>query len=297
MTDFVVYPAIDLRGGKVVRLAQGDPARQTVYADDPAEVARRWLADGATWLHVVNLDGAFGEAGQANALALRDILATGARVQFGGGLRAMSDVEQALSMGAARVILGTVAVENADLVREAIARFGPDRVGAGIDARDGRVRVRGWGTDAGIDPIVLGKQLGSMGVVTAVFTDIARDGVGPGVNVAASRRMADETGLSIIASGGVASIEDVHRAREAGLAGVIIGRALYEGRVDLREALSAQRVTRPHCKKPDLTATPKGGRRTQPRKKKRGRRARSFLGILCVLCALRGEISLFSEES
>ncbi len=235
MADFIIYPAIDLRGGKVVRLAQGDPHRQTVYGDDPAEAARRWLAEGATWLHVVNLDGAFGEASRANMAALESIVATGARVQFGGGLRAMAEVERVISLDVARAILGTVAVANPDLVREAIERFGTDRVGVGIDAREGRVRIRGWTQEAGIDPIALGKQLRSVGVTTVVFTDIARDGIGRGVNVDASRRLADETGMSIIASGGVASLDDVRRARAAELSGVIVGRALYEGRLTLKE--------------------------------------------------------------
>ncbi len=240
MADFIVYPAIDLRGGRVVRLAQGDPARQTVYADDPSEIARQWLAEGARWLHVVNLDGAFGQANRANMTALEGILAAGARVQFGGGLRALADIERALAIGVARVILGTLAVENRAWVREAIERFGPDRIGVGIDARDGCVRVRGWAQDAGLDPIALGKQLRAIGVTTVSFTDIARDGVGRGVNVEASRRLAGETGLAVIASGGVASLDDVRRVRDAGLAGLIVGRALYEGHVTLKEILDRQ---------------------------------------------------------
>lgn len=237
MAEFVVYPAIDMRGGKVVRLAQGDLARQTVYGDDPAEVARRWLDQGAQWLHVVNLDGSFGEAGAANAAALERIVATGARVQLGGGMRTLADIERALALGVARAIIGTAAVENPELVREAIERFGPQRIGGGIDARDGRVRVRGWLEDTGVDVAVLADQLRAAGVTTIVFTDIARDGIGTGVNVDATKALADSTGQQVIASGGVASAEDVRRVRAAGLAGVIIGRALYEGQVDLREML------------------------------------------------------------
>jgi phosphoribosylformimino-5-aminoimidazole carboxamide ribotide isomerase len=238
MDEFIVYPAIDLRGGKVVRLAQGDLARQTVYGDDPAAVARRWLADGATWLHVVNLDGAFGEAGAANASALERIVATGARVQFGGGLRSLADVERVIELGVARAILGTVAVENPALVSEAIERFGPKSVGVGVDARDGRVRVRGWTEDSGVDTVVLGSQLRSIGVEIVVFTDVARDGIGTGVNVGATLELARAAGLRVIASGGVAASDDVQRVREAGLAGVIVGRALYEGQIDLREILN-----------------------------------------------------------
>jgi phosphoribosylformimino-5-aminoimidazole carboxamide ribotide isomerase len=237
MAEFVVYPAIDMRGGKVVRLAQGDLARQTVYGDDPAAVARRWLGEGAQWLHVVNLDGSFGEAGAANAAALERIVATGAQVQLGGGMRTLADIERALGLGVARAIIGTAAIENPALVREAISRFGPERIGGGIDAREGRVRVRGWLEDTGVDATVLADQLREAGITTIVFTDIARDGVGAGVNVDATKALADATGLQIIASGGVASADDVRRVRAAGLAGVIIGRALYEGQVNLREIL------------------------------------------------------------
>ena len=238
MDEFIVYPAIDMRGGKVVRLAQGDLARQTVYGDDPAAVARRWLDQGAQWLHVVNLDGSFGEAGAANAAALERIVATGARVQLGGGMRSLADIERALGLGVARAIVGTAAVENPELVPQAIERFGPQRVGGGIDARDGRVRVRGWVEDTGVEATALAQQLRAAGVTTIVFTDIARDGIGAGVNVAATAALAQATGLEIIASGGVASAEDVRRVRAAGLAGVIVGRALYEGQVDLREILN-----------------------------------------------------------
>jgi phosphoribosylformimino-5-aminoimidazole carboxamide ribotide isomerase len=243
MTDFIVYPAIDLRGGKVVRLRQGDPNRQTVYGSDPASAARRWLAEGAMWLHVINLDGALDDAAAANANALREILSTGARVQFGGGLRTLSDIERVIELGVSRAILGTVAVENPDLVRLALQRFGADRIGVGIDARGGRVRVRGWEQDAGIDPIALGLQLREMGVTTIVFTDITRDGVGRGINVEATERVARETGLSVIAAGGAVSLDDVRRTRQAGLAGVIVGRALYEGQLSLAEILAAARET------------------------------------------------------
>jgi phosphoribosylformimino-5-aminoimidazole carboxamide ribotide isomerase len=237
MTEFIVYPAIDLRGGKVVRLAQGDPARQTVYGDDPAAVARRWLDEGAQWLHVVNLDSSFGEAGAANAAAIERIVATGARVQLGGGMRALADIERALGLGVARAIIGTAAVENPQLVPEAIERFGPEHVGGGIDARDGRVRVRGWLEDTGVDALALATQLAKAGVTTVVFTDIARDGIGAGVNVDATVAIAQTTGLHLIASGGVASAADVRRVRAAGLAGVIVGRALYEGQVELRDII------------------------------------------------------------
>jgi phosphoribosylformimino-5-aminoimidazole carboxamide ribotide isomerase len=244
MDDFTVFPAIDLRAGQVVRLSQGDPTRQTVYGTDPGDVARGWLAAGSRWLHVVNLDGAFGDQEAHNQQALGAILEAvtaaegGARVQLGGGLRSLADVERALALGVDRAILGTVAIEAPEVVREAIARFGAERVGVGIDARAGRVRVRGWVQETQVDPVSLGHELYGLGVRTVVFTNIARDGVGTGVDVATTRNLAQSTGLRVIASGGVASLQDVRRVRAAGLSGVIIGRALYEGQIELQEALA-----------------------------------------------------------
>jgi phosphoribosylformimino-5-aminoimidazole carboxamide ribotide isomerase len=243
MPTFAVFPAIDLRTGRVVRLAQGDPGRQTVYSDDPAKVARQWLAAGARWLHVVNLDGAFGERDTENRKALSAVLEATTevgnmpRVQFGGGLRSLDDVEQAISMGVSRAILGTAAIEAPDLVATAVARFGPEKIVVGIDARDNQVRVRGWSKKTQIDPATLGKELYALGLRVIVYTNIARDGVGSGVDVAATQRLAEATRLRVIASGGVASLKDVERVRSAGLSGIIIGRALYEGQIDLKEAL------------------------------------------------------------
>jgi phosphoribosylformimino-5-aminoimidazole carboxamide ribotide isomerase len=238
---FIVFPAIDLRGGRVVRLRQGDPGRVTVYGDDPGEVAERWIAEGARWIHVVNLDGAFGEGDSANRAGLEAIWgvarAAGVGVQFGGGMRSLGDVEAVLDLGVRRVILGTVAVEQPELVGEAIRRWGAERVGVGIDAREGKVRVRGWVEGSEVDPVSLGGRLAGLGVRTVVFTNIARDGVGSGPDVEAARELASRTGLEVIASGGVASVGDVEAVRGAGLAGVIIGRALYEGQIDLKEVL------------------------------------------------------------
>lgn len=243
MGSFTVYPAIDLRAGRVVRLSQGDPARQTVYGDDPGEVARQWCAAGARWLHVVNLDGAFGDRDAENQKALAAILEAvstsggGGAVQLGGGLRSLDDVAHVLSLGVGRAILGTVAIEAPKLVGEAVVRFGADRIAVGIDVREDQVRVRGWTKQTQLDPVTLGKELYHLGVRTVVFTNIARDGVGGGVDVAATQRLEEATGLRVIASGGVASLADVRHVKAAGLSGVIIGRALYEGQIDLKEAL------------------------------------------------------------
>ncbi len=236
-TAFTVYPAIDLRGGRVVRLAQGDPGRQTVYGNDPAAVARRWQAEGAEWVHVVNLDGAFGEADGPNALALKEIVAAGLNVQFGGGLRDRASIERALAAGVARVVIGTAAVERPELVAEAVRDFGAARVAVGIDARDGRVRVRGWADETHVAAIDLARQMRALGLEWCVFTDVARDGVGTGVNVPSTAELARSSGLRVIASGGVAGADDVRQVQAAGLAGVIIGRALYEGQVSLRDVI------------------------------------------------------------
>ncbi len=240
--EFNIFPAIDLRHGRVVRLQLGDPERQTVFSTDPVATARGWLAAGATWIHVVNLDGAFDEGGAANREALKRLTKLPARIQFGGGLRSIGDVAEVLGLGVGRVVLGTAAVERPELVTESLARFGPQRVAVGIDARDGQVRTRGWREATAVEPIALAKAVGGMGVHTLIYTDISRDGVLSGVNVEATVALAEQTGLEVIASGGVNSPADVTRLlsiAERGVAGVIIGRALYEGQVDLKSVLDA----------------------------------------------------------
>lgn len=238
---WAVYPAIDLRQGRVVRLMQGDPDRETAYADDPLPVAQRWREAGAAWVHVVNLDGAFGERGQANLLALSRILTTGLHVQFGGGLRDLAALSQAFDLGVSRVVLGTAAVEKPELVTAALQAFGPERVAVGIDACKGQVRTHGWQKRATLTALELAQQWASRGARWLIFTDVSRDGMGSGLNVGATTRLARATGLHVIASGGVDSLKDVRRAYAAGLSGVIIGRAIYEGRVALADALRVGR--------------------------------------------------------
>lgn len=235
--SFTVYPAVDLRGGKVVRLKEGDPKRLTAYSDDPAKTARRWLEAGTNWLHVVNLDGAFGENESANRSAIEDILKIGAQIQFGGGIRSLGAIERAIKLGVSRVILGTIAVEQPNAVADALRIFGAEKIAIGIDARDGLVRVRGWQNGSRVSTLALALQMRDLGVQTVIFTDISRDGVNAGLNIPASRELAEASGLDVIASGGVQALEDVRAARAANLAGVIIGRALYEGTIDLKEAL------------------------------------------------------------
>ena len=238
MSEFTVYPAIDLRQGKVVRLAQGDPDRQTSYSDDPLQVARRWQTAGATWVHCVNLDGAFGEKGRRNHQALSRILETPLFVQMGGGIRDVASITQAFDLGVSRVVVGTAFVEDPGLVLAALDQFGSERVAVAIDARDGIAQIRGWQEAAMITAEDLAQRWADMGGQWLIFTDISRDGMGSGVNVDATTGLADSTGLRVIASGGVKTLSDVQRVRDAGLAGVIIGRALYEGHIELSDALA-----------------------------------------------------------
>lgn len=251
----IIYPAIDLRRGRCVRLRQGDPNAETVFGDDPAAMARHWVDQGAEWLHVVNLDGAL-SATQAlidtldertqqqlpiNLQRLVEIrAAVETPIQFGGGLRTLEDIRLALTLGADRVVLGTVAVEKPRLVSEAIERWGADRIVVGIDARDGKVATHGWQEDSGIDMVELGHQMHAMGVRRVVYTDIHRDAMLMGVNVDSTARLGDITGLSVIASGGVAGIKDIEtlKAHEHyNIDGVIVGQALYTGNLDLRRAI------------------------------------------------------------
>lgn len=257
----IVFPAIDLRQGRCVRLRQGDPTAETVFGADPAAMARHWVAQGAGWLHVVNLDGALGEAvvvpaavaGEEpdpawlaalprNWQALYAIRrAVDVPIQFGGGLRRLEDIALALRLGATRVVLGTVAVQKPELVAAALERFGPERIVVGIDAREGRVAIHGWQELSPVAATDLACRLAALGVRRVVFTDIARDGMLAGVNVTATAELARVSGLRVIASGGVAGPEDIlalRAAEAAGIEGVIIGQALYTGALDLPTALA-----------------------------------------------------------
>jgi phosphoribosylformimino-5-aminoimidazole carboxamide ribotide isomerase len=243
----IVFPAIDLRQGRCVRLRQGRAEEETVYDEDPAAVASKWVAQGAAWLHVVNLDGAFGEPEAEAKLstnlrrlqAIR-VAAPDTPIQFGGGVRAMADVEASINCGATRVILGTVAVQCPEMVSEALRSFGAERIVVGIDARDGKVATHGWRQISDVTATALGQAMYDQGVSRVVYTDIARDGMLAGVNAAATAALARSTGLQVIASGGVASLADVTYLLDqgqAGIEGVIIGQALYTGRVSLPEAI------------------------------------------------------------
>lgn len=235
-----LYPAIDLRGGKCVRLLQGRRDQETVYGDDPAGVASRWQAAGARFLHVVDLDGAF-SGNPLNEMSVLSILHTvNIPIQLGGGIRSADTIGRLLSLGVSRVILGTVAISDPDLVSRAVSRWGADRIIVGIDARDGEVAVRGWESGSAQAASAVALRVKQAGITRIVYTDISRDGMMTGPNIAATRRLAQETGLSVIASGGVATMDDliaVAAAEIDGVEGVIIGKALYEGAIDLAEAV------------------------------------------------------------
>lgn len=235
-SPFTVFPAIDLRGGQVVRLKEGDPNRQTHYSPNPASIAQRWIDTGTCWLHVVNLDGAFDQPDLDNRKALEAILAVanpaGVKVQFGGGLRSLAAIENVLQAGVARAVIGTLAVEQPEVLSEALQRWGSEQIAVSLDARDGRVQVRGWQGATTQMASDLADALREQGLRWLVFTDIARDGLQTGLNLLATVALAQSSGLQVIASGGVSMLEDVAQARSSGLAGAIVGRALYEGAID-----------------------------------------------------------------
>lgn len=236
----ILFPAIDLKSGSCVRLVRGDMAQATIFNDNPAEQALAFQRQGFEYLHLVDLDGAF--AGKpVNAEAVKKILeSVSIPVQLGGGIRDLRTVERWLEKGIERVIVGTAAVRDPDLVREA-ARLYPGRIAVGIDARDGLVAIEGWAKIAQMSAIELGRRFEDAGVAAIVYTDISRDGVMKGLNIEATLALADATSIAVIASGGLASLADVARLLEpdcARLAGAITGRALYDGRLDAGEALA-----------------------------------------------------------
>ncbi|WP_313584811.1 1-(5-phosphoribosyl)-5-[(5-phosphoribosylamino)methylideneamino]imidazole-4-carboxamide isomerase [Lacrimispora sp.] len=234
-----LYPAIDLKDGQCVRLKQGEFKEITVYSQKPEEVAALWQSQGATFLHLVDLDGAL--AGRSvNEKVIRKIADTvSIPIEIGGGIRSEEAIESMLSLGAARVIIGTKAVENPEFIRDMVKRFGRDRIVAGVDAKDGMVAVEGWEKISGITASELCNRMKEYGVRHIVYTDISRDGMLTGPNVEYTKKLTEETGMDIIASGGMSSMEDLRQLYHAGVCGAIIGKALYEKRIDLKEAIEA----------------------------------------------------------
>ncbi len=233
----ILYPAIDLKGGRVVRLLRGDMDKATVFNDDPADQARKFAAAGASWIHVVDLDGAF--AGKPkNAVAVEAILkAVQAKIQLGGGIRDRVSINAWLDRGVERVVLGTAAVKNPELVKQACKEF-PGRVALGIDARQGKVAVEGWAESSSISALDLARKFEGAGAAAIIYTDIERDGALAGVNLEATAALARSVKTPVIASGGIASLDDIASLKAKGSPGAILGRALYDGRVDLKSALA-----------------------------------------------------------
>lgn len=241
----IIFPAIDLRGGKCVRLIQGDFAKETVYSDDVQATALRWQNQGAKFLHVVDLDGAKAGSPQ-NIDAIKKILAAvRIPIEVGGGIRTLDDAERILNLGVRRVILGSVAVENPALVVEAVKRFG-DRIVVGIDARDGFVAVHGWATSSNVTAGELAKKIAAAGVRTIIYTDISKDGMLSGVNAETFAELAKFSGAQVVASGGVRSIDDIRALKAVesdGVVGVIVGKAIYTGSLDLAAAIKIAEAT------------------------------------------------------
>jgi phosphoribosylformimino-5-aminoimidazole carboxamide ribotide isomerase len=243
MEKFTLYPAIDLRGGKVVRLSQGKPDQQTDYSNSPSLVAEKWISQGAKWLHLVNLDGAFSEASGKNEDAIQTIITDGknkVKIQLGGGLRTIEQIATALNMGITRVVLGTAIIENPEFGEAVLEKFGGDRIAFGFDALDQELMSRGWKSASGVKILPLAKRLAKTGAKTIIYTNILKDGMQTGVDWENAKILSDQTGLTVIASGGTTNLEDIRAVRKAGLGGVIIGRALYEGNFTLKEALNVR---------------------------------------------------------
>lgn len=233
-----LYPAIDMKGGKCVRLTQGLFDNVKVYSDNPAEMARLWVSQGAGFLHIVDLDGAL--AGHSvNEDAIRAILGSvDVPVQLGGGIRSAAAVEYMLGLGIFRCIIGTRAVERPEFIKELIEQFGADRIVVGIDAKEGMVAVEGWEKVSSLKALDLCLQMKKYGVEHIVYTDISRDGTLTGPNVSYTKELTDKTGLDVIASGGMSCMEDLMRLHEAGIKGAIIGKALYEEKISLPKAVA-----------------------------------------------------------
>jgi len=239
----LIIPAIDLRDGRCVRLKQGRKDDVTHYDGDPVEVAKDFQKQGAEWLHVVDLDGAFAERNSTNRQTLKAIVdAVNIPIEFGGGLRSFSDVEQVLQLGVARVVIGTLAVESPQILQKLVASFGSDRIAVGIDAKGGQVVIRGWEKSEALNAIELARDIATVGIKRIIYTDVARDGMLIGPNIEETCRIARESGLKVTASGGVSSIDDIKRltqTAECGVDSVIVGRAIYERRFTVAEAILA----------------------------------------------------------
>ena len=233
----IVYPAIDIRGGQAVRLIEGDYNQETIFHADPVDAAIRWAESGAEWIHLVDLDGARDGVRTNSSTISRIRESVPLKLELGGGLRTIEDVHAVADLGIERMIIGSAAISNPDLVTEAVDAYG-DRIAVGLDARDGKLAAHGWLNQTDVDAIDAAKRFTAVGVQHIIFTDIRRDGKLIGPNLEALQQMIDAVPAEIIASGGVGTIEDVAAIRDTGAAGVIIGAALYRGTVQLAQALT-----------------------------------------------------------
>lgn len=233
-----LYPAIDLKDGKCVRLLQGDYNEVTVYGNHPGEMAKKWESLGGDFLHIVDLDGA--KAGKGiNEAAIKDIVASvNIPIELGGGIRSLEDIKLQLDRGVNRVILGSAAIKNRALVKEAIETFGAEKIVVGVDAKGGMVAIEGWLEVTDTTALAFCKELERMGVQTVIYTDIAKDGMMQGPNIEETKKLVDETNLQIVASGGVSSLEDLKALEKIGVHGAIIGKAIYTGAIQLEEAVA-----------------------------------------------------------
>jgi phosphoribosylformimino-5-aminoimidazole carboxamide ribotide isomerase len=236
----IILPAIDLRGGRCVRLRQGRAELETVFSDDPLAMAQHWVSGGAAWLHVVDLDAAMGQVSVNPAVVADIVRAAGAPIELGGGLRSWEAIAAAFALGVRRVVIGTAAVSNPALVRQAVDHFGADAIAIGIDSRAGKVAVRGWQETSELDALSLAQEMKALGVERIICTDVSRDGMLSGPNLDALRHIAQESGLKVIASGGIASLDDLRAlAAIPGIEGAITGQALYSGAFTLADAIAA----------------------------------------------------------
>jgi phosphoribosylformimino-5-aminoimidazole carboxamide ribotide isomerase len=240
--SITIYPAIDMRGGNCVRLLQGDYNKETIYGDSPFDMARSFASDGAEWIHMVDLDGAKDGKRVNDRFVIETAKKLNVKVQIGGGIRSEEDILHYLENGVDRVIIGSIAVSNPDFAMEMIKKYG-GKIAIGIDAKNGYVATHGWLDTSELRAIDLGKRFADAGAETFIFTDIATDGTLSGPNIEAVCQMAEITGKNVIASGGVSSLEDLKAlASEKGISGAIVGKALYENRFTLKEALASAKV-------------------------------------------------------
>ncbi|NLG88980.1 MAG: 1-(5-phosphoribosyl)-5-[(5-phosphoribosylamino)methylideneamino]imidazole-4-carboxamide isomerase [Clostridiaceae bacterium] len=232
----IIYPAVDIKDGRCVRLLQGRFDSETVYGDDPVEMAEKWASIGAEWLHVVDLDGARSGISKNRSIIADIVKKVKIPVQTGGGIRTIDDIDEVIALGAARVVLGTAAVKNPRLLKEAVDNYG-DKIAVGIDAKNGKVAVEGWETLSSHDAVEFAKRVEQYGVSVIIYTDISTDGMLSGPNLKAVEKVVGAVGIDIIASGGVSSIQDLINLKNTGAAGAITGKAIYTGAIDLSVAL------------------------------------------------------------